>query len=251
MDIGLGRAVVFKSLVGSHNYNLNTETSDKDYKIFLLPSFDDLYSGKKFSKAYVGDTEDYDVHDIRELSNLFWKSNVNFLEVLFSKEIIINPALNFQVHNLLVDLFAKKNVIASMNLPCLYNACIGMYKTKSNTVLNGIGDKDLIGKYGYDTKSAMHSIRILDFLCRFYDSGFTDFEHAIRYNEDDIYSDILLTLKSGKMYFSDYLILSNELFLHVQDKYADMYKNCTSNEQTKEEIDEIVKEIIKLNIKEE
>ena len=35
MDFG-GRTVLFQSLVGSHNYNLNTETSDKDYKIFLL-----------------------------------------------------------------------------------------------------------------------------------------------------------------------------------------------------------------------
>lgn len=241
MNFG-GRTVLFQSLVGSHNYNLNTETSDKDYKIFLLPSFDDLYSGNRFKKTSCSDTEDYDVHDIRELSNLCWKSNVNFLEVLFSKEIEINPELNTQINDLLSDLFSKRKYIARMNLPYLYNACIGMYKTKANAVLNNCT---------YDTKSAMHSIRILDFLCRFADSGFVDFEYAIRYDEDDIYSDILLTLKSGAIDFSDYLTLANELFLHVQNKYEDMYKNCTLNKQTKEEVDEIVKEIIKLNIKEE
>lgn len=40
-----------KAIVGSHNYNLNTDTSDKDYKYFVLPTFDELYCGKFFSRA--------------------------------------------------------------------------------------------------------------------------------------------------------------------------------------------------------
>ena len=35
---------MLKFLVGSHNYNLNTEESDKDWKVFLYPSFDNLYN---------------------------------------------------------------------------------------------------------------------------------------------------------------------------------------------------------------
>lgn len=42
------RIVVLKALVGSHNYNLNTESSDKDYKYFVLPTLDDLYNGTIF-----------------------------------------------------------------------------------------------------------------------------------------------------------------------------------------------------------
>jgi len=38
-------------LVGSHNYNLNNENSDKDYKIFVCPTFEDLYYNKKLSKV--------------------------------------------------------------------------------------------------------------------------------------------------------------------------------------------------------
>ena len=30
--------VVFTALVGSGNYGLNDETSDKDYKVFVLPT---------------------------------------------------------------------------------------------------------------------------------------------------------------------------------------------------------------------
>ena len=39
------RQWLIKALVGSHNYNLNTETSDKDYKVFVLPTFNELYKG--------------------------------------------------------------------------------------------------------------------------------------------------------------------------------------------------------------
>ena len=45
------RIAVLKALVGSHNYNLNTESSDKDYKYFVLPTLDDLYDGTIFSAS--------------------------------------------------------------------------------------------------------------------------------------------------------------------------------------------------------
>ena len=58
-------------IVGSHNYNLTTENSDKDYKLFILPEFEDLYSGNLFSTPnVVSSTMDYDIHDIRQLPKL-------------------------------------------------------------------------------------------------------------------------------------------------------------------------------------
>lgn len=82
----MNRKVSFKALVGSYNYNLQTESSDKDYKVFFLPSFEGLYSGEKYSKSITSDTEDIEYHGIRKLPDMLWKSNVNFLEVLFSVE---------------------------------------------------------------------------------------------------------------------------------------------------------------------
>ncbi|WP_206706321.1 zinc ribbon domain-containing protein [Anoxybacillus flavithermus] len=82
----MNRKVSFKALVGSYNYNLQTESSDKDYKVFFLPSFEGLYSGEKYSKSITSDTEDIEYHDVRKLSDMLRKSNVNFLEVLFSVE---------------------------------------------------------------------------------------------------------------------------------------------------------------------
>ena len=39
--------VLGKFLIGSYNYNLNIETSDKDYKIIEIPDFNDLFISKK------------------------------------------------------------------------------------------------------------------------------------------------------------------------------------------------------------
>ena len=65
-----GRQIVFKSLVGSHNYNLATPTSDKDYKVFVFPTFDDLYFGQTYKHSTVGEHVDYQAHDIRKLPEL-------------------------------------------------------------------------------------------------------------------------------------------------------------------------------------
>ena len=54
-EMNLGGKELFRVLTGSHNYNMNTPESDKDYKIFVLPTFDDLYHGKEFSN--VGNTK--------------------------------------------------------------------------------------------------------------------------------------------------------------------------------------------------
>lgn len=170
------RKVVFKALVGSHNYNLNDETSDKDWKYFVLPTFDDLYEGKMFSTSKVGTEEDYDVHDIRKLGDLFWKANVNFLEVLYSKEFefgkIIDERQSLKLGDiwLIQEIFELRESIVTMNLPYLYSACKGMYHEKMKRLTKGTeGTQHLVDKYGYDTKQALHAYRILDFIVRFHE----------------------------------------------------------------------------------
>ena len=43
------RHIAVRALVGSHNYNLNDESSDRDYKVFVFPNFGDLYKGKRYT----------------------------------------------------------------------------------------------------------------------------------------------------------------------------------------------------------
>lgn len=148
------RNLVVRALVGSHNYNLNTAESDEDYKYFVSPTFDDLYHGKFYSSANTSNALDYSVHDIRKLSELVWKANINFLEVLFSRDFFYVDGLGF--------LFEQRERWAAMNLPGFKNATYGMHLMKMHNLHKGTSNtKKLIEKFGYDTKEACHALRCL------------------------------------------------------------------------------------------
>lgn len=240
------RKELFRALVGSHNYNLNTETSDYDYKVFVAPTFDDLYSKKMYSKSIIGDEQDLDIHDVRKVSNLWWKANVNFIEVLFSKEVMYGLTIKDETIELIEQVFAMKNEIAKMNLPYLYNACIGMYFTKMKQIHKGTeGTKHLVEQFGYDTKQALHSIRILDFLQRFADSDFEDFEYAINYECGDSFRNFLFEVKNGGYTIEQIQEIVQDMHHTVEHEYKDKYMNATPNEETNQKLIGIVKQIVK------
>lgn len=261
MDFG-GRKEIFRALVGSHNYNLNTPDSDRDYKVFITPIFDDLYMGNQFSKSYIGEVEDLDVHDIRKVSSLWWKANVNFLEVLFSNEVMLMQKQKFDtyiegskvdaVNQLLQKIFDIKNEIARMNLPYLYDACIGMHLNKKKMIDKGTeGTQHLVDKYGYDTKQAMHSLRILDFLHRFVQTDFNDFKYAIKYKLDDVqdwYGKFLLSVKSGELTKEEYIQASEQKLRWVEDNFKHLYKEQKPDEMTSQNLLGIIKEIVSVNL---
>lgn len=248
MDFG-GRKIAFKSLVGSHNYNLNTEESDKDYKVFVIPTFDDLYFNNTFSKSYIGETEDFDAHDVRKCSSLWYKANVNFLEVLFSGEFLINHDLDNKSKLLIAELYQMRNDIAKMNLKYLYDACIGMHYNKMKYLEKGTeGTQHLVDKFGYDTKQALHAWRILDFLRRFADTEFNDFKKAIWYSEYDNKRNFLLDLKGGRFTLNEYKEIAARTFNSVEEEFKEKYKSHVLDEDTNNQLLEIIKELVKINL---
>ena len=73
-------------LQGSQNYGLSYEGSDIDTKSIILPSFRDLCLNKKeFSTTHVRKNGSHlDIKDIRGMFACFLKSNINFLEIIFT-----------------------------------------------------------------------------------------------------------------------------------------------------------------------
>jgi uncharacterized protein len=239
------RKVLLQCLVGSHNYNLNNEDSDKDYKMFVAPTFDDLYYNNHFCNDVLTPEADYNYHDIRKLSHLFWKSNINFVEILFSNEVHIfntNPDIIILIENI----YGMRNDIASMNLPYFYEACMGMHHNKMKMINKGtIGTQHLVDKFGYDTKQALHAYRLLDFLNRFYDNDFTDFKKAITYDEEE--REFMLGIKNGKY--------TLEEFIKIKDKYfeqtcnlKDSYYSQSPREDIKFILETNVKKIVKIQL---
>lgn len=251
MDLTAGRKVLFHALVGSHNYGLNTSESDKDYKVFVAPTFDDLYFNSQFSKAYIGDVADYDIHDIRKVSSLWWKANVNFIEVLFSNEFVINHELDSKTKSLIEEILYIKDDIARMNLPYLYDACIGMHITKKKLIDKGTeGTQHLVEKYGFDTKQAMHSIRILYVLSRFAYNGFTDFKEAIWFGNEIATKHWLLDIKNGRFTKEQYLEIADRT-LKATERLRDTYKSQRPNQETHDKLIKLTKEIVKVSILQE
>lgn len=246
MKVGfnMNRTIAFKALVGSHNYNLATPESDKDYKVFVLPTFDDLYKGNQYSHSQITDTVDYDYHDIRKLSNLFWKSNLNFIEVLYSTDVIHSdiPWVKTNID----EIYKIKHELVSMNLPYLYRACKGMYFNKIKYLEKGTeGTQHLVDRFGYDTKQGLHAFRILDFIERFAETNFADFQHAMTYSDTE--RDSMLAIKNGLYTKEEYLRIV-EFKLSSFEKLESLYTSQKENEDVKRHLEDIILGLVKLGI---
>ena len=84
-----GYEVVGVFLQGSQNYKLDNEQSDIDTKAIVLPTFDDFIDNRPAvsTKLIVGNNEQMDVKDIRVMFEVLKKSNINFLEILFTQQL--------------------------------------------------------------------------------------------------------------------------------------------------------------------
>lgn len=159
---------MLKFLVGSHNYNLNTEESDKDWKVFLYPSFDNLYNNTYNTRpTTITENEDVETKDIRQMMDLFEKCNPAYFELLYSKE--SDHSDNMSESKFLNYILKNRDAIIFHNLPKFFSACMGTYDQKRKSLLKGTsGTQHLMEKFGYDTKAGVHAYRNLDIIERLY-----------------------------------------------------------------------------------
>lgn len=209
------RTEVFRSLVGSHNYNLNTEGSDKDYKVFILPTFDDLYFNRSYSKSIIGADMDLDIHDLRKATDLWFKANINFLEVLYSSDIELkHNNLSIASHHDMLELISRRDEIARMNLPFLYSACIGMHKQKRHSVLKGTESTQvLVDQFGYD--------------CYAEDTLFLT-NHGWKFYDDVTETDLLATVSPDNhaLCYQSYLDRVKKPYSGIMYEMDNVYSNC-------------------------
>lgn len=234
-----GRTVIFKALTGSRNYNTNLPTSDKDYKIYVLPTLEDLYNGDKYVKAYKDEenNEEGTIYDIRLLSDHFNKPSINFLEILFSTDLKINNKLNPRILYNIKKLLEMKYDIVKIDLPKLYHVC---HSTIIANYQHFIKTKN--------PKDAHNVIRTADFLYTFSDIyNFHSFDQAIRYKNGSLFRDVLLDIKSGNIKYNTLLqMVESDVNRHIL--YKEKY-NKPRNEETVNKVNDIVKDIIISHIK--
>jgi len=233
------RKTVVKALTGSHNYNLNTPKSDEDFKYFVAPTFDDLYFNRMFATSSQSETMDYDAHDVRKLAELVWKANVNFIEVLFSKNVWWANGLN--------DLFTLRNRWATMNLPGFRNATYGTHKQKMGSLLKGTATTQPdVEKFGYDPKQACHAVRCLYVLEDY--ARTQNMAQTLWYPDNSERRETLLKLKAGYYTLDSVYSLVEGWHTVRKNEVMAFYDAQEARPEDRDEMNEIVYKFVKASL---
>lgn len=226
------RVFVFKCLIGSSNYNLSTESSDKDYKVFVLPNMEDLYYCHELSTSTVKENgNDYDYKDIRILYSLLAKGSPQYIEILFSKEVIINQDLQQNnIYHQLKDIAEDLVKVCNMEL---LTATFGHIVKKLNGVKIKDEDKLPNGKIFniesqlFDLKQLHHAYRLMLSLKRYYKNNFYCYLDAICFHDKDPDRELLIKIKTGNVtlkQINEYIDTINK-FVNDKQRFINDWKN--------------------------
>jgi len=152
-------------LYGSQNYGLDYEDSDYDTKAIVIPTFENyVHSKTRISTVLITpENEHIDVKDIRSMFDNLAKSNINFLEILFTKFRILSPRYS----ELLAPIFQRREEIATYDMQGMLNAACGMSMQKLKALQHPYPTiVDKIERFGYDPKQLHHICRLHEFLSR-------------------------------------------------------------------------------------
>lgn len=182
-------------LQGSQNYNMADEESDIDSKVLAIPLLEDIVLNRKpinYTLEMPDNQEHVDCKDVREYFKIFRKSNINFVEILFTDYYIVN--------NKYYDLWnrLRKNAegLARMNPYAAVSCMKGMASEKRHALCHEYPSRmSWIEKYGYDPKQLSHLCRISYFL-KWYIEG-KPYKDCICFKDDWIRNWLLEGKRTG------------------------------------------------------
>ena len=231
---------------GSGNYGLDTPTSDVDTKLIITPTFRDLAMNKQpVSTTHVrANDEHIDFKDVRLYIQTFRKQNLNFLEILFTPYVIVNPLYETEWNRLveareLITHYAPKQAIKSMQ---------GIAYTKYKQLENeSPSHMEAIEKFGYSPKELHHLLRIEEYIGR-YISGET-YEACLKSNKAGYLKDV----KNGFYNLITARIVANSAIINI-DRVCEAYLETCShevNEEVNTLLDDVQYNIMKIAIEKE
>lgn len=203
-------------LVGSQNFGVDTVDSDKDYVQVLFPQVCDLCHAIPTAKESKNDDGSITKKiDIRAIPALFYKSNLDTIQLLYSKEVIEGGCLE--------EYFRKyENELSTVNLPRFYQSVMG-------TALN---------RYKRKTpKDLAHIIFGFKTLIQFEEQSFTNLRKCFDHNERDMYQAI------RNESYDSWLVSAQEwerLALKKKEAYMSLRQNDAFKEQMDNDIGNLV-----------
>lgn len=205
---------------GSMNYGLDNDDSDIDSKLLTVPSLKKLIENKRDNTTYFmkDNWEHVEVKDVALYMNTILKQNINFVETLFAKAVIVNP----RYKNDWEMLYENRELIARYDtkraVKCMYGMMV--QKRKDMETWTEARAKSF-HEFGYDTKSFHHLVRLRYFLQHYIVDGW-NYEDCLTKRDDEEHK-LLMNTKSGinsikASALSDRYLLESQ---DIADKYID------------------------------
>ena len=151
---------------GSGNYGVDTPASDVDTKMIVVPSFKDIALNRKaVSTTHVRPNDSHtDWKDIRLMLQTFRKQNLNFLEILFTEYVILNPLYEDQWNRLVKE----REAVARYSPYAAIKSMKGIAMEKYHALEHPYPAKAaVLAKHGYDPKQLHHLLRVEEYIGRY------------------------------------------------------------------------------------
>lgn len=205
---------------GSYNYNMDTPQSDIDSKLLVIPSLEQLVSGRSLNYLHCmsDNGEHVEVKDIRHYFATMLKQNINFVETLYAQVWIVNPVYMRLFHYL----FEMRDVISGCNpiaaIHCIQGTAHQKYKQMLQSSPARAAD---IERYGFDRKSLHHLVRCV-FFGEYYMEG-TNYQECLQNNDVPNIRRMIISLKTTTVLNREYAISIAEDMLDGFDEKVDSY----------------------------
>lgn len=183
-------------LFGSQNYNCQTDTSDIDTKVIVIPTLDEMILGQiKINETISHGDGEITIFDIKHMHDYIKKQNINFLEILFTDYYIINP----KYETIWEDMRKYAEKIARLNEFAAVQCINGMFMSKYKKLFHAVpSNAAAIEKYGYDGKALADCVRLYHIV--------TDYIQKRSYAEclklDDFIVDYIMSFKTYTQLFT-------------------------------------------------
>ena len=230
---------------GSQNYFLDGLESDYDYKIIMMPEFEDFYNYHKVNKNDLPtkyDSEHHTVMSILTFDNNLRKGNINAIELLFSRYSYVNDS-------------AFNHYLAMVRQAYAEGYIFTVWDNFIATVEGMI--KNSLDRYGATRKSVSRAMYLI-YLCHFIAEH--DFAiDATTWHEEEVYA------RPRELRYNEKIELpTKETIFHMVDTMKVLTDNCRNyhrlmNSSSELELlaawndclDKTMKEVIKKSLKSE
>lgn len=237
---------------GSMNYGMMDEESDVDTKLLLIPSLEDLVLNKaaiSHTLEMPDNAEHVDCKDVRDYFKIFRKSNINFVEILFTDYWMVNN----EYYDLWAELLNRKEELARINPYAAVSCMKGMAAEKRHALCHEYPSRmKYIEKFGYDPKQLSHLARIGYFL-KWYIEG-RPYKDCIYPTSETIRQSLLECKRNGwgltKEEAEEQADEIMEGIIERADKFRATCKN-ENNPETDEFLNDVLYRLISRSLKEE